>query len=65
MRKRLQRKRLSTLAGVCSGLANYFNIDPIIVRALFIILALTTTLPIVLAYIILWILMPEEINGLE
>ena len=58
--KRLQRKRLSAIAGVCSGLANYSNIDPIIVRALFVILALTTTLPIVLTYIILWILMPEE-----
>jgi phage shock protein C len=60
--KRLQRKRLSTIAGVCGGLANYFNIDPVIVRALFLILALTTTLPIVFAYIILWILMPEETN---
>jgi len=57
--KRLQRKRLSTLGGVCGGLANYFNIDPVIVRALFLVLALTT-LPIVFVYIILWILMPEE-----
>jgi len=60
--KRLQRKRLGTIAGVCGGLANYFNIDPVIVRALFLILALTTTLPIVFAYIILWILIPEETN---
>jgi phage shock protein C len=58
--KRLQRKRLSTIAGVCAGIANYYNIDPVIIRALFVVLALTTTLPIVFAYIILWIIIPEE-----
>ena len=47
------------IAGVCGGLAKYFDIDPTIVRVLFVV-----TIFIggggILAYIILWIVVPEE-----
>jgi len=45
------------IAGVCGGLAAYFNLDPVLVRILFVILlfAFGTTL---LVYIILWIVVP-------
>ena len=47
------------IAGVCSGLAAYFNIDVTLVRAVFLLLFLTGgwTLPL---YIGLWLIMPEE-----
>lgn len=54
------------LGGVCSGLANYFDIDPIIVRIAFLIVmfAFGTGL---LAYVILWVVVPStstaEIGG--
>ncbi len=46
------------IAGVCSGLAAYFGIDALWVRIAFIILAFSTGLTII-AYIVLWIIMPE------
>src|SRR5574343_167076 len=56
------------LGGVCSGIASYFGIDPIIVRILFVVitLALGTGL---LAYIIMWVAVPSsasvEIGGVR
>ncbi len=65
--KRLYRdENDKVLGGVCSGLANYFDIDPIIVRAAFLLIlfAFGTGL---LAYIILWVVVPStsstEIGG--
>ncbi|MDB0614673.1 PspC domain-containing protein [Tenacibaculum dicentrarchi] len=45
------------LGGVCSGIAHYFNIDVIWIRITFIILVASGFSP--LAYIILWVLLPE------
>lgn len=47
------------IAGVCGGLGKYFNFDPVIIRLIFltIILACGSGL---LAYIILWIVVPKE-----
>ncbi len=46
------------IGGVCSGLGLYFGVDPVIVRLLFVVLALTTGLTLVL-YPILWMVMPN------
>ncbi len=45
--------------GVASGIADYLNIDPAIVRLLFVLMALTGGHGI-LIYIILAVIMPEE-----
>ncbi len=47
------------VAGVASGLANYFEMDPIIMRVLFVLLTLLGGGGII-GYIILWILVPEQ-----
>ncbi len=47
------------IAGVCGGLARYFNIDPAIVRLLF-VLAVVLGGASPLIYLVLWIVMPEE-----
>lgn len=47
------------IAGVAAGLANYLNIDPVLVRLVFVLLTLAGGHGI-LAYIILAILMPED-----
>ena len=60
MAERLYRSRRDrVLGGVAVGLAEYWNMDPIIVRILFIIVALMTGIGFFL-YIILWIIVPEE-----
>lgn len=45
------------IGGVCSGIAAYLGIDPLIIRIIFVVLSLVNGLGI-LAYIILWIAMP-------
>lgn len=60
MTERLYRSRKNRiLGGVCSGLANYFKIDPVIIRVLFVLFVIFKGFGVLL-YIILWIIMPEE-----
>ncbi len=49
----------SMLGGVAAGLGHYFDIDPTLVRVLF-ALGFFTPFPVVLTYIILWIVMPRS-----
>lgn len=50
----------SVIGGVCSGLAEYVGIDMIWIRILFMSLAFFTEFPIVLIYIVLWIILPPS-----
>lgn len=45
------------LGGVCSGVANYFDIDPVIIRLIFAVLFFTAGVGL-LAYILAWIIVP-------
>ena len=48
------------LAGVAGGLAEYFSIDPALVRILFVLVAIFGGgITGILIYIVLWIIMPE------
>ena len=47
------------IAGVCGGIAEYFNIDPLIVRVVFLVLAICGSLGF-WAYILLWLLAPKK-----
>ena len=59
MEKRLVRNvQDKKIAGVCAGLADYLDIDATLVRGLWILFALLGGSGI-LAYLILWLLMPE------
>jgi phage shock protein C len=62
MEKRLYRSRTERMfAGVCGGLGHYFNIDPVMVRVLTIIIGvLTGFFPIIIAYIIMALIVPLE-----
>lgn len=58
--KRLYRsKKNRIIAGVCGGIGEYFNVDPTIIRLLWVILTLMGGAGI-LAYIIAWIIIPEQ-----
>lgn len=60
MKKRLYRSRKDRMVwGVCGGLAEYFNIDPVIVRLVFVLLIFADGLGI-LAYIVMAIIFPSE-----
>lgn len=60
-KKKLHRSKDKIIAGVCSGIADYANLDPTVVRALYVIVTVFTGLaPGVIAYVILWLIMPEK-----
>jgi len=48
------------LAGVCSGLGEYFGVDANLIRVVFLVLAVFTGGVGVLAYLLMWIVIPEE-----
>jgi len=54
-RSRTDRK----LAGVCGGLAQYFHLDPTLIRVLFVVLAVLGGSGLVL-YLAMWIIVPNE-----
>ncbi|HEV8166574.1 MAG TPA: PspC domain-containing protein [Actinomycetota bacterium] len=58
-RKLYRSKTDRKVAGVCGGLAQYFNIDPTLIRVLFVVLAILGGSGLVL-YVALWIIVPRE-----
>ncbi|HLB56936.1 MAG TPA: PspC domain-containing protein [Coxiellaceae bacterium] len=59
MAKQLFRSKTNCkIAGVCGGLGEFFDIDPIFFRAIFLISAFFGGLGIII-YLVLWLLMPE------
>ncbi len=57
--KRLAKSNNRIICGVCAGIAEYFGIDPTLVRLIWAIISLTGGIGI-LAYIIAAIIMPSE-----
>jgi len=57
---KLVRSSRKVIAGVCGGIANYLDWDPVWVRILFILLSVATAvLTGVIVYAVLWVAMPE------
>ena len=58
--KKLRRSNNKMLAGVCAGIAEYFEIDPTMVRVLYVVLAVfSAAFPGILLYILLMLIMPN------
>jgi phage shock protein C len=49
------------IAGVCGGIAQYFDVDPTLVRAGYVLLSVVSAgFPGLLIYAILWMIMPKD-----
>lgn len=58
--KKLYRSRKNRMiAGICGGLAEYFNLDPTLVRLGFVAISLLPG-PSIIFYILAWFVIPEE-----
>jgi phage shock protein C len=57
--RRLYRSRNRRVAGVCGGLAQYFNLDATLIRILFVVLAVLGGSGLLL-YVAMWIIVPNE-----
>lgn len=61
--RRLQRdENNKVIGGVCSGLANYFGLDPVVVRVIFAVLFFAAGVSI-LPYLILWVAVPSTASA--
>ena len=59
-RKRLMRSRRdSWIGGVCGGIGDYLNLDPVFIRVIFLVFLFTGGMSVPV-YLLLWIIMPEE-----
>jgi phage shock protein C len=59
--KRLVRGEDRKLFGVCAGVADYFNIDPVLVRVLWILVtAFSGFFPGIVVYLLVAWVMPEK-----
>ncbi|MDK2975358.1 MAG: phage shock protein [Methanofollis sp.] len=63
--KRLVRPRDDHIvAGVCSGIARYFEIDPVVIRLVWVIFTVMGfVFTGIVAYLIAWLVIPEEEEG--
>lgn len=62
--KRLYRSDNKMLCGVCAGIAEYFNIDPTIVRVGYLALSIFSAgFPGLVLYIILLLIMPQKADS--
>ena len=61
-KKRLTRSNNKMIGGVCARLAEYLDIDPTIIRIVWIFMVLFAGFGILL-YIILWLIMPKQQIG--
>ena len=67
MEKKLYRSRADKkISGICGGLGKYLNIDPTLVRVLYVLASLfTTCFPGLIVYIVLSFVIPEEPEHLD
>lgn len=56
-RQFMRDQKRKILGGVCAGLGNYFNVDPVWIRLLFALLTFAYGI-ILIAYVVLWIIVP-------
>jgi phage shock protein C len=60
MNKLYRSKKNRIIAGVCGGIGEYFKVDPTLVRLLWLLISVMGMGSGVVAYIIAWIIIPEE-----
>ncbi len=65
MEKKLRRSQNKMIAGVCAGIADYFNLDVTLVRVAYVLISIFSAgFPGLLVYLILMLVMPLEDNNI-
>ena len=62
--KRLYRsKNERMLGGVCAGLGEYLDVDPAVIRLIWVVITILSIGTGIIVYILAWIIIPEENSG--
>ena len=59
-RRLVRRSDDKMVASVCSGVADYLGIDPMLVRALTLVGAVLGFGTLIVAYVVLWVVLPQD-----
>jgi phage shock protein PspC (stress-responsive transcriptional regulator) len=66
MKKLYRSSKNKKIAGICAGLGEFFNIDPTIIRLVFVFLAiLTGIVPFIIIYFVAIFIIPIETSEIE
>lgn len=66
MKKIYRSKSQRMISGVCGGIAHYFNIDPTIVRLVWVFVSIfSTAIPGLIIYLICVIVIPDEPDSID
>ncbi|HBX22552.1 MAG TPA: PspC domain-containing protein [Desulfotomaculum sp.] len=61
VKKLCRSSRNRMIAGICGGVAEYFDVDPTVVRIGYVIISVfSVAFPGILVYLIAWLLMPQD-----
>ena len=62
MVKKLHRsKKNRVIAGVCGGLAEYLDTDPVLIRVLWVLITIFSGFVLgIIAYLVCWVIIPEK-----
>ena len=63
--KKLTRSNNRMIAGVCAGIADYFNWDITLVRIVYVLLSFFPVFSGGIVYLVLWLIMPEAPRSVE
>ena len=58
--KKIYRSNDRVIAGVCGGIAEFFDLDPTLVRLIYAFFTVTTIFSGVILYIIAWLIVPRR-----
>lgn len=62
--KRLYRsKKDQMLGGVCAGLGEHLDVDPTVIRLIWVVVSLLSLGTGIIVYVLAWIIIPEEDTG--
>ncbi|MDR0947097.1 MAG: PspC domain-containing protein [Ruminococcus sp.] len=61
MKKLMKSQTNKTICGICAGFANYYNVDPVLVKAIYAAATIITGfIPGIIAYLVLAVIIPYE-----
>ncbi len=61
MKKLYLSQKDKKIGGVCGGLGETYNIDPTLIRLVFVLAALATAIiPVLVTYIVAWVIVPKK-----
>ena len=61
--KKLQRSGDEAIAGVCAGIADRFDVDPLVVRILAVLFAIVTFGLVLPVYAVIWLVIPRRLDA--